>query len=109
MRVVVVSVCAGRNLTQANMSAGVAQTKVYAYEVALFGEFFPRDLKAILDRITLYTESAAPMQTHEVVFEQLGTSLLQSQGDDPVLLRARKEAGDGKESPWSASLSVVSG
>ncbi|KIM67908.1 hypothetical protein SCLCIDRAFT_1210050 [Scleroderma citrinum Foug A] len=81
--------------------SGVAQTKVYAYEVALFGEFFSRDLKAILNRITLHTESAAPMHTHEVVFEQLGTPLLQSQGDDPVLLRARKEVGDGKESAWT--------
>lgn len=87
--------------------SGVAQTKVYAYEVALFGEFFSRDLKAILNRITLHTESAAPMHTHEVVFEQLGTPLLQSQGDDPVLLRARKEVGDGKESAWSVSWSVI--
>ncbi|KAG6327910.1 hypothetical protein ID866_11180 [Astraeus odoratus] len=83
------------------MSSGVTQTKVYAYEVALFGEFFPRDLKAILNRITLYTESAAPMHTREIVFEHLGNHLLQAQGDEPVLLRARKEVGDGKESGWT--------
>ncbi|KAI6097420.1 hypothetical protein EDD16DRAFT_1770665 [Pisolithus croceorrhizus] len=77
--------------------------KVYAYEVALFGEFFARDLKAILNRITLHTESAAPMHTREIVFEHLGTHLLQSRGEEPVLLRARKELGGGdvKESGWT--------
>lgn len=88
------------------MSLGVTQTKVYAYEVALFGEFFPRDLKAILNRITLHSESAAPMHTREVVFEQLGIQGQsqpgsQSQADEPVLLRARKEVSDGRESRWS--------
>ncbi|KAI6117635.1 hypothetical protein EV401DRAFT_2057758 [Pisolithus croceorrhizus] len=77
------------------MQSSVNQAKVYAYEVALFGEFFARDLKAILNRITLHTESAAPMHTREIVFEHLGTHLLQSQGEEPVLLRARKELGGG--------------
>lgn len=85
------------------MSSGVTQAKVYAYEVALFGEFFARDLKAVLNRITLHTESAAPMHTREIVFEHLGTHLVQSQGEEPVLLRARKELGGGdvKESGWT--------
>ncbi|KAI6034054.1 hypothetical protein BKA83DRAFT_4460572 [Pisolithus microcarpus] len=69
------------------MSSGVTQAKVYAYEVALFGEFFARDLKAILNRITLHTESAAPMHTREIVFEHLGTHLLQSQGEEPAWSR----------------------
>ncbi|KAI9574909.1 hypothetical protein HD554DRAFT_2050954 [Boletus coccyginus] len=85
------------------MSA-VAQSPAHAYyEVALFGEFFARDLKPILNRLTLHTESAAPMHTREIVFEHIGAQGLAqsgSQGDEPVLLRARKELGDGKESGW---------
>jgi len=61
----------------------------HLYEVALFGEFFSRDLKAILNRITLHSESSHPMHSREVVFEPLDA---QSQREnDPVLLRAKKE------------------
>ncbi|KAH0839703.1 hypothetical protein J3R83DRAFT_624 [Lanmaoa asiatica] len=85
--------------------SGVTQTPAHAYyEVALFGEFFARDLKPILNRLTLHTESAVPMHTREIVFEHIGAQgLVQpgSQGDEPVLLRARKELGDGKESGWN--------
>jgi len=76
------------------------QPHAHAYEVALFGEFFARDLKAILNRLTLHTESAVPMHTHEILFEQFGMQS-QVQGDEPALLRAKKELGDGKESGWS--------
>ncbi|KAF8559055.1 hypothetical protein OG21DRAFT_1503512 [Imleria badia] len=83
----------------------VAQSPAHAfYEVALFGEFFARDLKPILNRLTLHTESAAPTHTREIVFEHMGAQgLVQSgsQGDEPILLRARKELGDGKESGWT--------
>lgn len=72
----------------------------HAYEVALFGEFFARDLKAILNRLTLHTESAVPMHTREILFEQFGVQS-QVQGDEPALLRAKKELGDGTESGWS--------
>lgn len=75
------------------------QTHAHAYEVALFGEFFARDLKAILNRLTLHTESAAPMHTREILFEQFGVQS-QVQGDEPALLRAKKELGDGTESGW---------
>jgi mediator of RNA polymerase II transcription subunit 18 len=84
------------------MSA-VTQSQAHAYEVALFGEFFPRDLRAVLNRLTLHTESAALMHTREIVFEHIGAQVLAqsgSQGEEPVLLRARKELGDGKESGW---------
>ena len=85
------------------MSAATQSSAHAYYEVALFGEFFARDLKPILNRLTLHTESAVPMHTREIVFEQIGAQgLVQagSQGDEPVLLRARKELGDGKESGW---------
>ena len=87
-----------------DLMSTVTQSPAHAYyEVALFGEFFARDLKPILNRLTLHTESAAPMHTREIVFEHIGAQgLVQSgsQGDEPVLLRARKELGDGKESGW---------
>ncbi|KAF9246993.1 hypothetical protein BU15DRAFT_69838 [Melanogaster broomeanus] len=44
------------------------------------------------------------MHTREVVFEHIGAQALAqfgSQGEEPVLLRARKELGDGKESGWT--------
>lgn len=85
------------------LMSAVTQSPHAFYEVALFGEFFARDLKPIHNRLTLHTESAAPMHTREIVFEHMGAQgLVQSgsQGDEPVLLRARKELGDGKESGW---------
>ena len=88
----------------------------HSYEIALFGEFFSQDLTgtvlqisghcrhsarrrdslthrasppAILNRITLHSESAHPMHAREVVFEPFDA---QHQRDaEPVLLRARKE------------------
>ncbi|KAG6838013.1 hypothetical protein H0H93_008407 [Arthromyces matolae] len=64
------------------------------YEVALFGEFFSRDLKAILNRITLHSEASQPMHTREVVFEPLNGLHERDMGADPVLLRAKKELTD---------------
>lgn len=61
------------------------------YEVALFGEFVSRDLKAILNRITLHSESSHPMHSREIVFEPLDAQLQKDSGSDPVILRAKKE------------------
>jgi len=61
------------------------------YEVALFGEFFSRDLKAILNRITLHGESSHPMHSREIVFEPLDVQSQRESGSDPVMLRAKKE------------------
>jgi mediator of RNA polymerase II transcription subunit 18 len=62
----------------------------HLYEVALFGEFFSRDLKAILNRIIIHSESSQPMHTREIIFEPLDAQH-QRDGNDPVLLRAKKE------------------
>ncbi|KAJ4472206.1 hypothetical protein J3R30DRAFT_1052496 [Lentinula aciculospora] len=62
-----------------------------AYEVALFGEFFSRDLKAILNRITLHSEYSESMHTREVAFEPIDASYQRDMGNEPVVLRAKKE------------------
>ncbi|KAJ7638572.1 hypothetical protein FB45DRAFT_1023350 [Roridomyces roridus] len=69
------------------------------YEVALFGEFFSRDLKAILNRITLHSESAAPMHSREVLFEPFDAQQQRDAGTDPVILRARKDLTE-PDSGW---------
>jgi mediator of RNA polymerase II transcription subunit 18 len=61
------------------------------FEVALFGEFFSKDLKAILNRITLHSESSQPMHTREILFEPLDAHYQRDTGSEPVLLRARKD------------------
>lgn len=79
------------------------------YEVALFGGFFAKDLhgklhhlcsaqtrpnrcnSAILNRITLHSESAHQMHAREIVFEPFDAQLQRDTGNDPVILRARKE------------------
>lgn len=86
----------------------------HSYEVALFGEFFAKDLTgtrfslqigdcdvqlillimlcvAILNRITLHSESAQRMHSKEIVFEPYDAQWQRDNGNEPVLLRAKKE------------------
>ncbi|KAH8105941.1 hypothetical protein BXZ70DRAFT_1004236 [Cristinia sonorae] len=88
----------------------------HVYEVALFGEFFSKDLSgrthllsmfirhklmhnvaltlaAILNRITLHSESAHQMHSREIVFEPFDAHYARERDptNEPVLLRARKE------------------
>lgn len=63
-----------------------------AYEVALFGQFFSPDLKPIINRITLNSESSRPFHVREIVLEPLERE--RDNGQDPILLRARKELLD---------------
>ncbi|KAL0580800.1 hypothetical protein V5O48_001265 [Marasmius crinis-equi] len=68
----------------------------HQYEVALFGEFFSRDLKPILNRITFYSESSHPMHAREVVFEPIDAQYQRTHegpggAQEPSLLRARKD------------------
>jgi hypothetical protein len=69
------------------------------YEVALFGEFFAQDLKPVVNRITLHSESAQPMHCREVVFEPIDAQIQRENNTEPVLLRARKEVLD-PNSKW---------
>jgi mediator of RNA polymerase II transcription subunit 18 len=75
----------------------------HLYEVALFGEFFSRDLKAILNRITLHSESSHPIRTREIVFEPLDSQHQRDIGTDPVILRAKKELTE-PDSGWYVAL-----
>ncbi|KAF9468873.1 hypothetical protein BDZ94DRAFT_1279399 [Collybia nuda] len=69
------------------------------YEVALFGEFFARDLKPILNRITLHSEASHPMHTREIVFEPYDAQHQRDTGSEPVMLRAKKELSE-PDSAW---------
>ncbi|KAJ3516199.1 hypothetical protein NLJ89_g1270 [Agrocybe chaxingu] len=71
-----------------------------SYEVALFGEFFSQDLKAILNRITLHSESSQSFHSQEIVFEPIDVQQQRDSGVEPVLLRAKKELSEPKAS-WS--------
>ncbi|KAF4619736.1 hypothetical protein D9613_005375 [Agrocybe pediades] len=71
----------------------------HSYEVALHAEFFTKDLKPILNRITVHSDSSQPFRSREVVFEPLDAQIQRDSGAEPILLRARKELSDPK-APW---------
>jgi mediator of RNA polymerase II transcription subunit 18 len=75
----------------------------HLYEVALFGEFFSRDLKAILNRITLHSESSYPIHTREIVFEPFDAQHQRDTGTEPVILRAKKELTE-PDAGWYAGV-----
>jgi mediator of RNA polymerase II transcription subunit 18 len=77
----------------------------HMYEVALFGEFFSRDLKAILNRVTLHSESSHPMHSREIIFEPLDAQRQREGGSEPVLLRAKKELGESGTG-WNVFLFI---
>lgn len=77
------------------------------YEVALFGEFFAQDLKPIVNRITLHSESSQQMHYREFVFEPIDALQQRELGNEPVLLRARKEV-TSPDSKWFASCLILS-
>jgi hypothetical protein len=74
----------------------------HSYEVALFGEFYSQDLKAILNRITLHSESSQPFQSREILFDPVDAQAQRDSGTEPVLLRAKKEISDPKAT-WSVA------
>lgn len=77
------------------------------YEVALFGEFFAQDLKPIVNRITLHSESSQQMHYREFVFEPIDALQQRELGNEPVLLRARKEV-TSPDSKWFVSCLISS-
>lgn len=96
----------------------------HSYEVALFGEFFAKDLQgmykhltclyfakamspytAILNRITLHSESAHQMHSREIVFEPFDAQHQRDTGSEPVQLRARKEMLE-RDPKWCVVSSI---
>jgi len=75
----------------------------HSYEVALFGEFFSQDLKPILNRITLHSDSSQQIHTREIVFEPLDAHI---QRDSAVLLRAKKELSQQNSTWYTFSIIV---
>jgi mediator of RNA polymerase II transcription subunit 18 len=73
-----------------------------SYEVALFGEFFAKDLKAISNRLTLNSESSQPLHTREVLFEPLDAQHQRDSDTEPVILRAKKnlDVPEDQKSEW---------
>lgn len=63
----------------------------HSYEIALFGEFFKGDLKPVLNRIALHSESAHQMHSYEVIFDPPDAAAQREANLEPALLRAKKE------------------
>ena len=59
-------------------------------------------LIAIMNRITLHSESAHQMHTRELVFEPFDANAQRDKGVEPVLLRAKKELLE-PDSKWYVS------
>lgn len=63
----------------------------HSYEIALFGEFLKGDLKPVLNRIALHSESAHQMHSYEVIFDPPDAAAQREANQEPALLRAKKE------------------
>ncbi|KAI9466922.1 hypothetical protein BJY52DRAFT_1111099 [Lactarius psammicola] len=63
----------------------------HSYEIALFGEFLKSDLKPVLNRIALHSESAHQMHSYEVIFDPPDAAAQREANQEPALLRAKKE------------------
>jgi hypothetical protein len=69
----------------------VARMTSHSYEVSLYGKFLKGDLKPILNRIALHSESAHQMRSREVIFDPPDAALQREANQEPALLRALKE------------------
>ena len=79
------------------------------YEVSLSGSFFSKDLKPIMNRITLNSDSAQPLHTREVLFDPIRpTSSTTSSvfgmntggGEQQQVLRVKKDLLDLTGNTW---------
>ena len=69
----------------------VARMTSHSYEVALYGKFLKGDLKPVLNRIALHSESAHQMHSREVIFDPPDAGQQREANQEPALLRALKE------------------
>jgi mediator of RNA polymerase II transcription subunit 18 len=63
----------------------------HSYEIALYGEFLKGDLKPVLNRIALHSESSHQMHSREVIFDPPDATQQRDANQEPALLRAKKE------------------
>jgi mediator of RNA polymerase II transcription subunit 18 len=63
----------------------------HSYEVALYGKFLKGDLKPVLNRIALHSESAHQIHSREVIFDPPDAAQQREANQEPALLRALKE------------------
>jgi hypothetical protein len=71
-----------------NIPTGMAS---HSYEISLYGRFQQGDLKPVLNRVALHSESAHQMHSREVVFDPPDAALQLEANQEPALLRAKKE------------------
>jgi len=85
-----------------------ASTSTY-YEVSLSGSFFSKDLKSIMNRITLNSDSAQPLHTREVLFDPIRPAssttssvfgMNTSGGEQQQVLRVKKDLLDFTGNTW---------
>jgi hypothetical protein len=69
----------------------VARMTSHSYEVSLYGKFLKGDLKPVLNRIALHSESAHQMHSREVIFDPPDAAQQREANQEPALLRALKE------------------
>jgi hypothetical protein len=63
----------------------------HSYEISLYGKFQQGDLRPILNRVALHSESAHQMHSREVVFDPPDAALQLEANQEPALLKAKKE------------------
>jgi hypothetical protein len=69
----------------------VARMTSHSYEISLYGQFLKGDLRPILNRVALHSESAHQMHSREVIFDPPDAALQREANQEPALLRALKE------------------
>ncbi|KAF8505681.1 hypothetical protein F5888DRAFT_1791690 [Russula emetica] len=63
----------------------------HSYEVALYGKVLKGDLKPVLNRIALHSESSHQIHSREVIFDPPDAAQQREANQEPALLRALKE------------------
>lgn len=80
-----------RTRREAGTGTQLARMTSHSYEVALYGKFLKDDLKPVLNRIALHSESAHQMHSREVIFDPPDAAQQRESNQEPALLRALKE------------------
>ena len=84
-------ICDPISIFEREAGAQVAKMTSHSYEVALYGKFLKGDLKSVLNRIALHSESAHQIHSREVIFDPPDGAQQREANQEPALLRALKE------------------